>query len=70
MGAIGGPELIVLGLVAACVAAVVIAVLRVAKRLSAPPAGTLVTCKGCGRGVSPRASACPQCGEPVSAVRD
>ena len=66
MGSIGAPELIVMGLIGMLVCAAPLAIviwLVMRKRTPAVTAG-LVQCGACGKAISPRASACPHCGEP------
>jgi predicted amidophosphoribosyltransferase len=65
MGSIGAPELLVGVVVLALFALVMFVIMRVVKLLSNGPGTT--ACPACRRQVSPRASACPHCGDPIVA---
>lgn len=68
MGELGAPELIVLALGVAILAVPVMIVVRL---LSKPASKTmpvgLMPCGACAQQMSPRANACPHCGEPNDA---
>jgi hypothetical protein len=68
MGSIGAAELIVVAIIFLLVlglplVAVVIA-MRAGRRMPPGQVAGLWPCRACGKPISPRAAACPQCGEP------
>lgn len=68
MGSIGAAELVVVALIALMlVVPPLVVVVWLIKRSASTPAVPpgLVPCKACGNGVSPRAAACPRCGDPT-----
>ena len=63
MGAIGLPEIIVMGIILLLIVAVVVVVVSLVLRKPKVATGLMV-CRSCRKAVSPRAASCPHCGEP------
>jgi hypothetical protein len=66
MMGIGVMELIILGVCSLSMLLGLVVVVALAFSSRNRARGNLINCPDCGRGVSPQAPACPNCGRPMS----